>query len=378
MRRLARRKLMAARRRQALQGNTMNNAENKSAQRRYRVVQWATGNVGARALRRAIEHPHIDLVGVYVHSADKVGRDAGDIAGIGRTGVAATNSIEEVIALRPDCVMYMPQYTNLDEVCRLLASGINVVTTRTEFLNPASMNPQVRARIEAACQSGQASIHSTGCSPGFATEALPLLLTSLQRRLDHVSINEFADNSSRNSPQMLFEVMGFGEPPGRPVQGRLDHLRDAFGPSLALVASTVGKPLERIEVRGGLGIARKDTQIAAGLVPAGTVAAMRTIVSGTHQGKPFASFTATWYVSSDVETDDGERWQFRESGWHLLVTGDVPLEVSISYPVAPEDYADMTPGLTAHIPLNTVPYLCEAPPGIRTSVDLPRIIPSFS
>jgi 2,4-diaminopentanoate dehydrogenase len=355
----------------------MGGTDEPAGQRRYRVVQWATGNVGSRALRRAIEHPHIDLVGVYVHSAGKVGLDAGELAGIGRTGIAATNSIDEVIALRPDCVMYMPQYSNYDEICRLLESGINVVTTRTEFLNPASMDSSLRARIEQACQRGRTSIHSTGCSPGFATEALPLLLTSLQRRLDHVSINEFADNSSRNSPQMLFEVMGFGEPPGRPMQARLDHLRDAFGPSLALVASTVGKPLDRVEVRGGVALARKDTRIAAGLVPAGTVAAMRTIVSGVHQGRPLASFTATWYVSSDVDTDDGERWEFRESGWRLLVKGDVPLDVSITYPVAPQDYADMTPGLTAHIPLNTVPYLCEAPPGIRTSVDLPRIIPSF-
>ena len=350
-------------------------AENRNTTGRYRVVQWATGNVGSRALRRAIEHPQVDVVGVYVHSADKVGRDAGELSGIGRIGVAATNAIEDIIALRPDCVLYMPQYTNYDEVCRLLESGANVVTTRTEFLNPAAMEPAVRARVEAACRRGNASIHSTGSSPGFVTEALPLTLTSLQRRLDHLSINEFADCSSRNSPQMLFEVMGFGQPPGRPMQARLDHLRNAFGPSLELVASAIGMPLERVEVRGGVGVARKDTPIAAGLVPAGSVAAMRTIVSGIRGGKPLASFTATWYVSSDVDTDDGEVWDFRESGWRLVVKGDVPLDVSITYPIAPEDYADMTPGLTAHIPLNTVPYICAAPAGIRTSVDLPRIIP---
>jgi 4-hydroxy-tetrahydrodipicolinate reductase len=349
--------------------------DNRKAPDRYRVVQWATGNVGSRALRRAIEHPQVELVGVYVHSADKVGRDAGELAGIGRIGVAATHSIEDIIALRPDCVMYMPQYTNYDEICRLLESGANVVTTRTEFLNPAAMEPVMRARVEAACQRGNTSIHSTGCSPGFATEALPLVLTSLQRRLDRLSIYEFADNSSRNSPQMLFEVMGFGERPGRPMQPRLDHLRNAFGPSLQLVASTIGMPLDSVEVRGGVGIARKDTPIAAGMVPAGTVAAMRTIVTGMRGGQPLASFTANWYVSSDVDTDDGEVWEFRESGWRLLVRGDVPLDVAITYPVAPEDYAQMTPGLTAHIPLNTVPYLCEAPAGIRTSVDLPRIIP---
>ena len=342
---------------------------------RYRVVQWATGNVGSRALRRAIEHPQVQVVGVYVHSADKVGRDAGELGGIAPIGVAATNSIDDVIALEPDCVMYMPQFTNYDEVCRLLESGINVVTTRTEFLNPAAMDPAVRTRVESACQRGNTSIHSTGCSPGFATEALPLLLTSLQRRLDHLNIYEFADNSSRNSPQMLFEIMGFGERPGRPMQPRLDYLRQAFGPSLQLVANTIGMPLDRVDVRGGIGIARKDISIAAGVVPAGTVAAMRTIVSGMRGGKQLVSFTANWYVSPEVDTDDGEVWDFRESGWRLLVAGDVPLDVSITYPVAPEDYAQMTPGLTAHIPLNTVPYLCEAPAGIRTSVDLPRIIP---
>jgi 4-hydroxy-tetrahydrodipicolinate reductase len=258
-----------------------------------------------------------------------------------------------------------------------LESGINIVTTRTEFLNPESMDVAVRARIEAACRRGDASIHSTGCSPGFATEALPLVLSSLQRRIDRLSIQEFADNSSRNSPQMLFEVMGFGQPPGRPVQARLDHLRDAFGPSLQLIAKEVGLPLDRIEVSGGLGIARQDTAIAAGMVPAGTVAAMRTVVSGIRGSKPLMSFTATWYVSSDVDTDDGERWDFRSSGWRLLLEGDVPLDVSITYPVAPEDYAEMTPGLTAHIPLNAVRYVCEAPAGIRSSTDLPRIVPQL-
>ena len=54
--------------------------------------------------------------------------------------------------------------------------------------------------------------------------------------------------------------------------------------------------------------------------------------------------------------------------------GDCPLDLSISYPVAPEDYADMTPGLTAHRPVNAVTYVCEASPGIRTTADLPQII----
>src|ERR1700730_16181603 len=96
-----------------------------TAKKRYRVVQWATGNVGARALRRAIEHPDLDVVGVWVHGADKVGRDAGELAGIGRIGLAATNSLADVLALKPDCVLYMPHVCNYDEICRILESGSN-------------------------------------------------------------------------------------------------------------------------------------------------------------------------------------------------------------------------------------------------------------
>jgi hypothetical protein len=342
--------------------------------RRLRVVQWATGNIGTRAMRRVIEHPGLELVGLYVHSPAKAGRDAGELCGLGPIGIAATTSIADIISLRPDCVLYMPRETSLDDVCRLLAAGINIVTTRGDFCRPASMDPQARARIEAACSDGSASIHSTGISPGFKTEVIPLLLTSLQRRLDHLSIEEYSDVSSRNSPEMLFDVMGFGAQPGPVDPRRLNMLRDSFGPSLQSVADAIGLPLDEVTVTGQQGVARRDTTIAAGLVLAGTVAATRSIVSGMRQGVPLLTFSATWYVTSDVHTDPGQDWKFRSGGWHVSVRGDVPLDVSVTYPVAPADYADMTPNLTAHGPVNAIEFVCAAPPGIRTTADLPLII----
>jgi 4-hydroxy-tetrahydrodipicolinate reductase len=212
------------------------------ATKRYRVVQWATGNVGARALRRAIEHPDLDLVGVWVHSADKVGRDAGELAGIAPIGIAATNRMQDVLALKPDCVLYMPHVCNYDEICQLLESGANIVTTRMELQNPAALDTAICARIEEACRRGNSSIHATGCSPGFISEALPIVLASIQRRLDNLSIDEFADCSSRNSPEMLFDMMGFGKVPGPANQAQLEHARLCFGPSLQLIASALGLP----------------------------------------------------------------------------------------------------------------------------------------
>src|SRR5947209_5960217 len=123
----------------------------------YRVVQWATGNVGSRSLRATIEHPGLELVGLYVHSPDKAGKDAGELCGTDATGVVATTSIDDIVAIGADCVLYMQQGTDIDDVCRILASGANIVTTRDDFLRPASMDPADRQRVEDACASGGTS-----------------------------------------------------------------------------------------------------------------------------------------------------------------------------------------------------------------------------
>lgn len=345
------------------------------AARKYRVVQWATGNVGSRALRQTIRHPDLELVGVYVHSQDKVGRDAGELCGVEPIGVAATNCIEDVIALKPDCVLYMPHVLNFDEVCRILESGSNIVSTRMELHNPATLDPAVRVRIEDACARGRSSIHATGASPGFITEAVPIALASIQRRLDCLSVFEYADCSMRDSPEMLFEMMGFGARPEQGVNTHiLDHMRQSFAGSISLMAEAFGLPVDSVAVTGALGIARRDVHIAAGVVPAGTVAATRTRIAGMRNGQPVFQVIANWYVTSDVDTTDDEPWDFRQSGWRLLVEGDCPMDIGITFPVAPENYAEMTPGLTANRPVNAVSYVCEAPPGFQTVVDLPQVI----
>ena len=212
-----------------------------------RVVQWATGNIGTRSMRAVIEHPDLELVGVRVYGEDKVGRDTGELSDLASNGILATDDRDEILALGADCVLYMPRSLDLDDLCYLLAAGTNVVTTCGRFHHPDSVDPAMRARVEAVCASGGTSLHSTGSSPGFITEAVPLVLTSIQRRLDALVIDEFADLSQRDSPGLLFEVMGFGRPMGTADGGRAAHLREAFGPSLQLLADALSLPLDAVE-----------------------------------------------------------------------------------------------------------------------------------
>jgi 4-hydroxy-tetrahydrodipicolinate reductase len=329
---------------------------------KYRVVQWATGNIGTKSLQGVIEHPAMELVGVYVYGADKVGRDVG--------GLTATSSIDDILDLDAECILYMPRACDFDEVCRLLASGANIVTTRGEFHRPASLPDDVRARVEAACQEGRTSIHSTGSSPGFITEAVPLVLTSIQRRLDLVSIEESADLSQRDSPELLFDLMGFGGPPEALHGGRLEHLLSSFGPSLQLTAESLGMPLDSLEVAGEVAVAARTIEIAAGTLEAGTVAAQRTTVSGMRNGRPLMKFQATWYCTAELDP----AWEVHRTGWRIVVDGDAPLAVDLPFPFPLEEMAQRSPGYTANRAVNAVPYVITAAPGIRTSVDLPQII----
>ncbi|MEV1064003.1 dihydrodipicolinate reductase [Streptomyces sp. NPDC050263] len=342
--------------------------------RTYRVVQWATGNIGSRTLRGAAEHPWLDLVGVHVHSAAKAGLDAGELGGCAPLGVRATTELDDVLALKPDCVLYAPRELDADAVCALLASGINIVSTRTDFHHPAAMDQALRGRVEAACDEGGSSIHSTGSSPGFVTEALPLVLASLQRRLEGMLVEEFADLSRRPSPELLFDVMGFGSRQEEFDQRRLASLRASFAPSLRVVADALGLPVERCQAHGEFAYARSRTTIAAGVLDAGTVAAQRVTVAWTRAGRSVLRFRATWYCTEDLDHD----WELRDNGWRLTVDGDAPLDVSIRFPVAPENAAATYPAYTANRAVNAVPWVCAAPAGILTTTDLPHLVSPFA
>jgi 4-hydroxy-tetrahydrodipicolinate reductase len=350
--------------------------------RRYRVVQWATGNIGLRSLRTVIEHPDMELVGLVVFSDAKVGKDAGELCGLEPVGVpAARPNIEAVLALEPDCVLYMANHTDDEVLCRLLESGVNVVSSAGELHRRESIEPERRRRIEEACRRGGSSIHATGSSPGFITENVPLAMVSILRRLDCITIDEYADMSSRNSPEMIFGAFG-GDPASfdrqrieGPAQGIYGGL--GAGPSFHLIADAMSVPLDEVVTVGEVAAALDDVEIAAGSIKAGTVAARRSETVGVRNGQPLLRFRRTLYLSNDVEPDFELHQAPKPAGWRMRVDGDSPLDITIAFPVPEENWGEMSPGLTAHPPVNAVPYVCEAEPGIRTTVNLPRIIPNF-
>ena len=149
-----------------------------------------------------------------VYGADKVGVDAGELAGTDPVGVAATDDVDALVALDADCVLHMPKRLDVDELCRLLASGKNVVSVCAELPHARRALPATTIdRLEAACREGSSSLFATGSSPGFISDVVPIALLLLERSIDRVVIEEFANMSQRDSPQLLVRGDGDGSTP---------------------------------------------------------------------------------------------------------------------------------------------------------------------
>jgi 4-hydroxy-tetrahydrodipicolinate reductase len=329
-----------------------------------------------RSLRAVLDHHSLDLVGLYVYSDAKAGVDAGTLCGLPPLGVVATRDVGEVVALGADCVLYMPFTFDVDDMVRILESGTNIVTTKVDFQNPDFLEAGVRARLEDACGRGGSSLFATGSSPGIGSEVVPATLLAFQRRLDRLTVDEYADASSYDSAGIVLDAMGFGSPPTASVVDRLAAgLRHSRQQSAHMLAEALGITLDDIEVSAEIGLATKRTEIAAGVVEAGTIAGTRITVSGVRDGEPVLTFRTNWYCTRDLDVDWGD---LLHSGWRIAVEGDTPINVEITFPVPSKDYAAVSPGLTAHPAVNAVPAVCAARPGIVPFLDLPYILPTFS
>jgi 2,4-diaminopentanoate dehydrogenase len=353
---------------------------------RFRVIQWATGNTGQRALREVIRHPSLDLVGVLVYDTAKDGVDAGELCGEGATGVLATTDRDAVLKIDAECCVYMPRATGkgqtragltedelIEDVVALLGAGTNIVTTCSDlFARGVRLTDANRARVHDACGQGGSSVWASGSDPGFITETLPMALLSVQRRVDLIEIEEFGDLSRRPSAHMVLEQMRFGKPleefdPDR----RMNHLFGEYQPPLSVLADVAGFEIDEWSPEGGVAAAKEDLQIAAGEIKAGTAAAQRIVVTGRSAGVDRIRFIQYGFVARDVDPD----WGLQPTGWRIRIHGDAPFDVSMPFPVPLEELASFVPAFNANGPVNAIPYVCAARPGLLTTEDLPHLLP---
>jgi hypothetical protein len=341
-----------------------------------RVVQWATGGVGRAAIEGIVAHPELELVGCWAHSPDKDGVDAGVLAGLPPLGVRATTAKDAVLALDADAVVYAPVVPDPGDVEALLHSGKNVVTPTGWFSPPAT---PTTARLQDACRAGGVSLHGTGIDPGGVTDLHLLFFSRHSSAVTFVRGEEFSDIRTYDAPEVIRGFMGFGGTPEEAAEGPMLAMLDGgFRQSLQLVVEGLG--FRDPSVRALQEVAVAAAPIAPtpiGTIEPGQVAARRFAWEALVEDRIVARVAVNWLMG---EADLDPPWVFGPEGprFEVEVRGDPDASVVIHgwHPSTVADGLRRNPGVvaTAMHCVNSVPYVCAAPPGIRTYLDLPMVV----
>ena len=332
----------------------------------YRVVQWSTGNIGKRALGALIDRDDFDVVGVHAFGSDKVGCDAGVLVGGPPIGVAATDDVDALIELAPDCVNYMPRVIDFDLAARLLRSGINVVTTG-DFLT-GSYRPDERAALEEAAHQGGATFLGTGFEPGFIN-VVAGFLTGACRRVRSVRLVETLDCTTYPVHE-VWKVLGFGKPPKERVT-RVDPQTQRYGlgyfETLDMIASMLGVELDSTEGLVENAVLTRDLHLGWTDYAAGTSGGQRRTYRGLRNGRPVIELAICWTMSDDALDPQWED----PKGFSVVIDGDPYVDATIRFGHPGEDVMTVLMDSTAIAAVNAIPFLCDAPPGVITPIDLP-------
>ena len=350
--------------------------------RTYKVIQWATGGVGRAAIEGILDHPELELVGCWVHSESKDGKDVGTLIGRAPLGIKATRNVEELLALGADCVVYSPIVANPQEVVRILESGSNIVTP-LGWVYPKRIDTQA---VEAACTSSNVTLHGTGIHPGGITERFPIMVTGLSRAITSVTAEEYSDIRTYGAKEVVGELMLFGKTPEEAkASPMLNLLGGGFFQSIDMVADAIGLELDE-EKRSihEMAVATAPIDSPIGPIQPGRVAAQRFTWQGLVRGEPVVSAAVNWFMGDQnlepaSASDSGRPWTFGSKGerFEVHVIGDPETHLTFKgwHPDSIEQGLERNKGIvaTAMHCVSAIPYVCEAGSGIKTYLDLPMI-----
>lgn len=343
---------------------------------RYRVAHYGTGQTGSLVLPQLLQRSDVELVGHLVHTPSKVGMDSGEIVGADPVGVRAIGDFDEFCALDADCVTYMATEWGrdandvIDEICRLLQSGKNVVTTTfVRLVYPQSLPGALLGKLENACAAGQSAFLGTGIAPGFTSDALPLYIGSLSAAPRAVRVAERVLQGTYSDP-ISFTALGFGTvPEGPSTDLPADVWTEHFEGALRMLADGYGWRIGSISAYRDLYLADQDYEFAAGAIPRGSVAAVRLRFVGIVDGEP--RIHMSWIYT--MPDEPGDSWSpARAAGsngrrfTHVDIDGDPSVSLKL------ELHGGELPGAdaTATRAVNAIPALCIATPTVHSALDI--------
>jgi len=346
----------------------------------YRVVAWSTGNVGRHAIAGIDARPDLELVGLWVSNPDKVGKDAGELAGLGRTlGVAATDDVDALLALEPDVVVHtaMADHRLMEAIAdmeRILQAGVNVVSSGPVFLQYpyGVVDDSMIEPIETAAVAGGVSLFVNGVDPGFANDALPLVLSGVCERIEELRVAEVLNYATYNQPMVIFDIMGFGRPiDDVPMILQPGVMTMAWGSVVRQLAAGLDVELDSLDEWYERLPATETFEVDSGTIEKGTAAALHFELRGMRNGKAVIVLEHITRLHDDLAPE----WP-QPAGhgcYRVTITGEPNYTLDLQLLGTDGDHNTAGLKATAMRLINAIPAVVEGAPGLLTALDLPPV-----
>jgi hypothetical protein len=337
----------------------------------YRVVHCGTGYVGKNALRLMLQHPELQLVGHYVSSPEKAGKDTGELIGGEPIGVTTTNRWQDLIDLKADVLTYfadsvLREREALEDLIPFLEVGTNVVSLSTwELGHRKSMPPDLLARFDAACRKGKSSAYFTSIDPGWATSELTIAALAIANRVDSVRMIEFANFRPYTAEYSAREYFGFGQPPGyQPELVTKGVIQQMWAPTLHRIAEVLGAEIDEFHTAYATDTVGYDIECGFGTVKAGTAAVVQFELRGLKAGRPLVTLEhVDRLVDDPLAFPQWSTPKSPEASYRVEVNGDPSYSIELN--------GHHTIWCSTPI-INCIPALVDAPPGILGPLEMPR------
>jgi len=346
------------------------------------VAVWGTGNVGRPAIRAVLAHRDLDLAAVIVSNPEKVGRDAGELAGVEPCGVLATADWQALLQGRKlDAIVYV---ANADtrgadafmELLACLEAGVNVVSTAFyPLLFPDCGMMEAIEPVRAACERGSSSVFVSGIDPGWAMDILPILASGVVADIEEIRVQEIFNYSLYDQPEVVREVIGFGGSMDiLPLMLEDYSLKMVWAPMLHIMATALELSLDSVEIHVERRALERPIEVPGmGVFEKGTQGAFRFEVCGILNGETRLAVEHVTRIDDECASD----WPYPPQGrgcHQVLIKGSPDLTISVhGHDSIEPGPAGGGNGSAANRVVNAIPAVCAAEEGILTPLDLPPI-----
>jgi hypothetical protein len=324
-----------------------------------RVIQYGLGPIGTATARLISERANLSLVGAVDIDPAKIGHDVGRLIGLDRDlGITVKAALAEVGAAAEVVVHTTSSYFDLfiDQLLEILDAGLDVVSTSEELSFPWGLHDEAGARVDAAARAAGRTVVGTGVNPGFLMDSLPLFLTAIAQRVDHIDVTRVVNASKRRGPfqAKIGSGLTVAEFRRKMDEGRMGHV--GLPESTAMLFDTLGRKLVRFETTVEPVVAERAVTTKFFDVPPGRVRGLHQTGRAYSETGEFVSLT--FHAALDEEPD----------GDTITISGCPDLTVKLH-----GTNGDLA---TVAMAVNAIRRTRDAAPGLLTMRDLPIVTAS--